>query len=301
MPSSVSIIIPCHNQGHFLSEAIESAIDQDYGLKEIIVVNDGSSDDTREVVQRFLPVIKYIEQENSGVSGARNAAIKLSSSDYVAFLDSDDILLPGSVARRVAYLDNHPDVAMVCSDVIIFNDSLILGSRSKLWDKPKTPENFRWETVDYNATISSAMVRRSCFDNVGFFEESIKTSEDWLMFVKLSLHFNMAYLEEPLTKYRLHTSNITKKIGLDNVGHRAAISQVVNAPFFHEYPAHFRAQLLFLRFASTWKFEPKRTALRYFQKAVRTHPSQIGFGLKVVFRGIRNVFRRHAPAKHSDL
>lgn len=301
MSSLVSIIIPCYNQGQFLAEAIQSAIGQDYGQKEIIVVNDGSTDNTKEVAAKFLHTIKYIEQENRGLSSARNAAIRIAKGDYMAFLDSDDVLLPGSIARRVEYLENHPDTAMICSDSIFFNESGPMGLRSELADKPKNPENFRWETVDYNATISSAMVRRSCFTKVGFFEESIRTSEDWLMFVKLSLYFNVAYIEEPLIKYRRHGKNLSKVIGLNNVGHRRAIAQLTNAPCFDDYPPHFRAQLLFLRFASTWRFETKQTSIGYFMRAVKIDPSQIGFGVKVVFRGLGNMFRRNFEQKEKCL
>jgi glycosyltransferase involved in cell wall biosynthesis len=293
MSSSVSIIIPCYNQGQFLAEAIQSAIDQDYQQKEIIVVNDGSTDNTKEVAAKFLQAIKYVEQENQGVSSARNAAIRCSNGDYIAFLDSDDVLLPGSIRKRVGHLESHPEISLICSDSIFFNESGPLGLRSELLGKPKNPENFRWETVDYNATISSAMVHQSCLDKVGFFEESIRISEDWLMFVKLSLHFNMAYMNEPLIKYRLHKDNLSKAIGLNNVGHRIAISQLINAPYFDDYPAHFRAQLLFLRFASAWRFEPKQVAYNSFLRAVKTDPTQMSFGLKVIFRGIKNIFRRN--------
>jgi len=293
MSSLVSIIIPCYNQGQFLAEAIQSVLNQDYEQKEIIVVNDGSTDNTKVVAAKFLHTIKYIEQENRGLSSARNAAIRIAKGDYIAFLDSDDVLLPGSIARRVEYLESHPGTDMICSDAVFFDESGPLGLRSKLYNMPKNLENFRWETVDYNATISSAMVRRSCFDKVGLFEESIRTSEDWLMFVKLSLHFNMAYINEPLIKYRLHKNSLSRSIKLNNVGHRIAISQITNAPYFDDYPAHFRAQLLFLRFASAWRFEPKQIAYNFFLRAVKTDPTQISFGLKVIFRGIKNIFRRN--------
>lgn len=292
MSSFVSIIIPCYNQGEFLSDAIQSALDQDYPDKEIIVVNDGSTDNTQEAAAQFLPAIRYIEQENRGVSSARNAAIKIAKGTYVAFLDSDDVLLPGSIAKRTAYLESHPETAFICSDSIYFNESGMVGLRSKLLGKPKNSYNFRWETVDYNATLSTVMLRSVCFDKAGLFEESIKTAEDWLMWVQISLHFNMAYLDEPLIKYRLHGNNATQRIGLDNVDHRSAISQVIHSPPFRLYPDHFKAQLLFLRFASVFRFRPKHESLKYFMMAVKTDPFQIGFGLKVIYRGLKNVVRR---------
>lgn len=292
MSSIVSIVIPCYNQGQFLAEAIQSALDQDYPDKEIIVVNDGSTDNTQEAAAQFLPAIRYIEQENRGVSSARNAAIKLAKGTYIAFLDSDDVLLPGSITRRVAYLESHPETAFICSDSIYFNESGMAGLRSKLLGRPKNSYNFRWETVDYTATLSTVMVRSVCFYKAGLFEESIKTAEDWLMWVRISLHFNMAYLEEPMIKYRLHGNNITQRIGLDNVGHRQAIAQLTAAPYFSDYPAPFRAQLLFLRFASVFRFRPKHESMNYFVMAVKTDPFQIGFGLKVIYRGLKNAVRR---------
>jgi len=293
MSSLVSIIIPCYNQGRFLSEAIRSAVDQDYPHKEIIVVNDGSTDNTRDAASEFHHAVTYVEQENRGVSAARNMAIEIASGNYICFLDGDDILLPHSVSKRVQYLDTHPDTGMVCGDAITFNDGGSIGLKSVTSGKPHHPTNFRWETVDYTATMSTAMVRRSCLEKVGLFEESLRVSEDWLLFVKLSLHFNMAYLGEPLVMYRLHSNNITKTVVLNNASHRTAIAQIMNAPYFCDYPAHFRSQLLFLRFASTWRFTTKPEALRYFLRAIKTDPAQIVFGLKVVCRGTKNIFRRY--------
>ncbi len=293
MSSLVSIIIPCYNQGQFLAEAIQSAIDQDYEQKEIIVVNDGSTDNTKEVAAKFLQAIKYVEQENQGVSSARNAAIRCSNGDYIAFLDSDDVLLPGSITKRVGYLEGHEEISLICSDSILFNESGSLGLRSQLLNRPKNIDNFRWETVDYNATLSSVMLRRFCLEKAGLFEESIQNAEDWLMWVRMSRYFNMAFIDEPLIKYRLHSGNFTRSIEFNNVGHRVAISQIINAPYFDDYPAHFRAQLLFLRFASAWRLEPKRWALYYFINAIKTNPSQIGFGMKVIYRGLINYVRRY--------
>jgi glycosyltransferase involved in cell wall biosynthesis len=186
MSALVSIIIPCYNQGQFLAEAIQSAIDQDYEQKEITVVNDGSTDSTKEVAESFIHSITYIEQENKGVSSARNVAIEIANGEYVAFLDSDDVLLPGSITKRIAYLENHPDIYLICSDSIFFNESGSLGLRSQLLNRPKNIDNFRWETVDYNATLSTVMLRRFCLEKAGPFEESIQNAEDWLMWVRMS-------------------------------------------------------------------------------------------------------------------
>ena len=293
MSALVSIIIPCYNQGQFLAEAIQRAIDQDYEQKEIIVVNDGSTDNTKEVTESFIHSITYIEQENKGVSSARNVAIEIANGEYVAFLDSDDVLLPGSITKKIAHLESHPDISLVCSDSIFFNESGSLGLRSQLLNRPKNIDNFRWETVDYNATLSSVMLRRSCLEKAGLFEESIQNAEDWLMWVRMSRYFNMAFIDEPLIKYRLHSGNFTRSIEFNNVGHRNAIMQTINASYFYDYPAYFRAQLLFLRFASVYRFAPMQEAFHYFMLATKTDPAQIGFGVKVIYRGLKNTVRRY--------
>jgi len=107
MATFVSVIIPCYNQARFLAEAIQSALDQDYPNKEVIVVNDGSPDNTREVAAAFGDRIIYIEQPNNGAAGARNAGIRASKGEYIAFLDADDVCLPGRLALQAAILDQH--------------------------------------------------------------------------------------------------------------------------------------------------------------------------------------------------
>ncbi|MCS7351792.1 MAG: glycosyltransferase family A protein, partial [Anaerolineae bacterium] len=122
MRAKVSVIIPCYNQGMFLAEAIQSIIDQDYSDKEIIVVDDGSTDNTRDVVLRFKDKIMYIRQDNKGVARARNIGIQASSGDYIAFLDADDVALPGRLKLEAEILDQFPEVGLVASDAYLINE-----------------------------------------------------------------------------------------------------------------------------------------------------------------------------------
>ena len=293
MPALVSIIIPCYNQARFLAEAIGSALEQDYPAKEVIVVNDGSPDDTREVASRFQGEIVYLEQENRGFSGARNTGIRASRGEYVAFLDSDDIYVPGAIGDLVSYLDGHPDVGLVCGDAILFNETGPLGLKSARSGKPNNPVNFRWDTVAYCATSSTVMVRRYCFDRTAFFEEAVREGgEDWLLWVRLSLDFNMAYLDRALVRYRLHGLNATSNIERINRGNRQAAVYAVDNPRFAEYPRHFRSKLLFYRFATTWRMGPRKDALRYLLRAFFNDPAQIPYGAGVIRQGMANTFRR---------
>ena len=129
----VSAIIPTYNFGRFLGEAIQSVLDQTFTDFELIVVDDGSTDDTREVVGSFNDSrIRYIYQENRGLPAARNTGIKASRGEYIAFLDSDDIWLTQNLELKVKSLDSHPDAGLVCSDGYNFDDATgaIIGT---LW------------------------------------------------------------------------------------------------------------------------------------------------------------------------
>jgi glycosyltransferase involved in cell wall biosynthesis len=293
MTTPVSIIIPCYNQAHFLAEAVQSALDQDYPNKEVIVVNDGSPDNTREVAVSFGDRIVYIEQENRGLSGARNTGIRAAGGDYIAFLDSDDAYLPGALSIQADWLNRHSDIAMVCGDARLYDGKQTFGRKSGWSGRPVHPENFRWETVEYCATPSTVMLRRSVLNTVGFFDETLKNAaEDWLMWVRMSKHFNMAYLDQPLIYYRVHDWNATRNVERINRGNRYAVAVVVDDPGFAMYPAHFRAKLLFYRFATAWWVEPKMRALGFLLRALSTDPRQIPYGLRVVRQGIRNALRR---------
>jgi len=289
----VSIIIPCYNQAHFLAEAVQSALDQDYPCKEVIVVNDGSPDNTREIAASFGEQITYIEQENRGLSGARNTGIKAAKGNYIAFLDSDDVYLPTCLATEATFLNAHPDTALVCSDAVLFNEDGELGLKSACSGQPKSPHNFRWETVAYCPTPSTVMMRRSCFEKVGLFDETLKNAaEDWLMWVQMSLYFNMAYFERPLIRYRVHGKNATLNVERINRGNRYAVDKVVRSLNFAQYPAHFRAKLLFYRFAAAWHVEPKTQALHYFLRAIFTDITQLPYGLQVIRQGVHNILKR---------
>jgi glycosyltransferase involved in cell wall biosynthesis len=254
---------------------------------EVIVVNDGSSDNTREVTTNYGGKIICVEQPNGGCALARNAGLNIATGEYIAFLDSDDSLLPGSLLIRAEYLDNHPQVGMVCGDVIEVHDARNQRLKSLRVRPPKHPENFRWETVEFCATPSSVMARRTCFETAGEFETTLRQGQDWHMWVRLALHTNMVYLTIPLAFYKIHDSNVTLDLARVNHYNRIASRLIVDAPYFKDYPAHFRAKALYYRFATTWRVEPKHAAFWFLLRAIMTDPAQIPFGLYVIQLGIK--------------
>src|SRR4051794_24224549 len=107
-PASVSVVIPCFNQGRFLADAIGSVLNQTQRVDEVIVIDDGSSDNTREITSGFVSV-RYVRQANQGLAAARNAGIRASTAGYMVFLDADDVLEPCAVSLGAAHLNAHPD------------------------------------------------------------------------------------------------------------------------------------------------------------------------------------------------
>jgi len=177
--------------------------------------------------------------------------------------------LPGRLSLEVDVLDRRPEVGLVATDAYLIDSSgKVLGLKSIISGAPKRPEDFRWETVEYCATTSTVMVRRKCFDLCGCFEERLKGGEDWLAWVKVAHKFSMVYLNEPTVGYRVHASNITRDSEFINQQNRLACQLAVTWEHFLTYPAHFRAKLLFYRFATAWRVEPKTVALNYFLRAL---------------------------------
>jgi glycosyltransferase involved in cell wall biosynthesis len=263
----------------------------------VIVVDDGSPDSTRQVAAAFGDRIVYIGQTNKGLSGARNAGIRAARGEYIALLDSDDVCLPGRLRAQAAILDAHPKVGIVVGEAHLYDGEKILGLKSTISGQPKNKEDFRWETVEHCATPSTAMIRRECFQTIGYFDERVRGGvgsggEDWLFFVQQSLRYQMVYLDSPVILYRIHPGSGTQNVEGVNAGNRLACAAAVNWECFPAYPAHFRARLLFYRGATAWRVEPKSNALTYFLRALATDPRQMGYGLQVVRQGLSNTLRR---------
>lgn len=288
----ISVIIPTYNHAQYLGEAIESVLRQDYPDMEVIVVDDGSSDNTWEVTASYRGKITCVEQPNGGCALARNTGLNIATGEYIAFLDSDDSLLPGSLRVRAEYLNNHPQVGLVCGDVIEIYNEGDQRLKSLRVNPPKHPENFRWETVEFCATSSSLMARRTCFAKAGNFEATLRQGQDWHMWVRLALHTNMVYLPLPIAFYKIHDSNVTLDLARVNHYNRIASRLIVDAPYFKDYPAHFRAKALYYRFATAWRVEPKHAAFRFLLSAIMTDPAQIPFGLYVIKLGIKKIAGR---------
>ena len=208
----VSVVIPCHDQSDTLDEAIESVEAQTFAHVEVIVVDDGSTDDTAAVASRHAAV-ELIRQDNRGLPAARNAGLEAATGTFVVFLDADDRLLPNALATGVEALLEHPECAMVCGHHrTIAGD----GSLSAQWPAFHPPGGHYYGLLQGNfvAAIHSAMFRREAFTTLGGFDTSFRAAEDYDLYLRLARRFPMHCHAVEVAEYRRRSSSMTGDPGL---------------------------------------------------------------------------------------
>ncbi|MEM6837285.1 MAG: glycosyltransferase [Cyanobacteria bacterium P01_C01_bin.120] len=206
----VSVIIPAYNAVAYLPQTINSVLRQTFTDYEVLIVDDGSSDNTADWAAQIRDSrVKLISQPNQGAGAARNTGVKNAQGDCVAFLDADDLWEPTKLAKQVERLDQQPEVGLVHTWITIANPDGSLSDRTMQTDG----EGHIWnQVVVYNPLKcgSTAMVRRQCFEELGYFDQSLKYSEDWDMWIRIARNYAFSVIAEPLTYYRIHPFNKSK-------------------------------------------------------------------------------------------
>jgi glycosyltransferase involved in cell wall biosynthesis len=203
----VSVIIPCYNQGKYLGEAIESILAQSYRHFEIIVIDDGSGDETSEVAARYEEV-KCVRQENRGLSGARNRGIEESRGELVVFVDADDRLKREGLEAGVKAMREHPDCALVFGHYqnILQDGSLVLSSQPCA-ESEQYLELLQSNFIGMHATV---MYRRSIFDKVRGFDTSLRACEDYDMYFRIAREHKIVCHHELVAEYRRHEEQMSR-------------------------------------------------------------------------------------------
>lgn len=209
----VSVIIPTYNRATYVTQAIESALLQSYVPVEIVVVDDGSTDDTQRVLAPYSERINYIYQGNQGEAVARNTGIAASCGDYVAFLDSDDVWFSSKLSKQMSYLSAHPEVGMVASHAIAIDKYGVALDGSPLF--PAQSEG--WVTQENNILrsplpIDTVVVRRNCLPKPTPFPSGVEFGADWEMCLRVGANHKIWFLGEVLAGVRVHEGNITNPL-----------------------------------------------------------------------------------------
>lgn len=210
MAPKVSVLIPSYNHARFLPAALHSVFAQTYTDYEIVVVDDGSTDGSVELLRSYGDRIRLYTQSNRGTYPTLNRCIAESRGQYLAILNSDDLWAPIKLEKQVAMLDSHPQVGLVHTDgYFIDAEGRILPGNPLGFEWPRTPTgNIIEALVRHNKIIaSSVMIRRECFERLGGFREDLFGSGDWEMWFRVALEYDIGYIDEPLTMYRVHGAN----------------------------------------------------------------------------------------------
>ena len=210
----VSVIIPTYNRGWVVQEAIDSVLDQDFSDYELIVVDDGSNDNTREILGAYGKAITVLQQSNRGVSAARNRGIAEAAGRLIAFLDSDDLWLPRKLTAQVKFFEENADA--------VINQTQEIWIRNGLRVNPKK-RHHKFSGMIFERSLalclvspSAVMIKKSLFDAVGVFDEQLPACEDYDLWLRVSCRYPVHLMDTPLIiKRGGHDDQLSKAAGLD--------------------------------------------------------------------------------------
>jgi len=221
----VTVVIPAYNAAWCLERAVESVLAQDFDDFELLVINDGSTDDTAAVVDRFDdPRVQRIDQANQGLSAARNRGIRAARGEYVAFLDADDWWLPGKLQAQVQAMQADPELGFCSTATEVHSPE---GQHLHTWRCPTIQGDllqtiFR-ELAAVAGSGSAVMARKACFERAGLFDENLKSLEDIDMWMRLAAISGYTCIDEPLAAILKHPQSMSRNL---KVMRRAAIQVV---------------------------------------------------------------------------
>ena len=266
----VSVIIPTYNRAWVLREAIDSVLAQDFKDFELIVVDDGSTDNTRQILDPYDQGLIVLRQSNKGVSAARNRGIAAARGRLVAFLDSDDLWLPRKLSSQVDFFNSNP--------AALINQTEEIWMRNGVRVNPKN-RHHKFSGMIFEKSLalclvspSAVMMKRSLFDEVGLFDEDLPACEDYDLWLRISWRYPVHLIETPLIiKRGGHDDQLSKAPGLDKFRIQALIKVIENGQLEQD---SYRAALRTLQekcaiFAGGCRKRGKDTEAKYYEELAK--------------------------------
>jgi glycosyltransferase involved in cell wall biosynthesis len=209
----VSVNIPCYNSVRFIEGTIRAVLGQTFEDFELLVLDDGSTDGTAALVESFGDARLRLErQSNQGLGAARNRLLEISTGDLIAFCDHDDVWDRDKLRLQVETLDQSPEVALVYTDAwqVYENGHRVRFSR---FHRPHSGSVLRELLADFFIVLSTAVIRRQVAVDMGGFPPNYQVAEEMVLFLRLAERFPIAYIDQPMIEYRLHSSNSSRRLG----------------------------------------------------------------------------------------
>lgn len=239
----VSVIIPTYNRGWVVQEAIDSVLDQDFRDYELIVVDDGSDDNTREILGAYGKAITVLQQPNRGVSAARNRGIAEAAGRLIAFLDSDDLWLPRKLTTQVKFFAENADA--------VINQTQEIWIRNGVRVNPKK-RHHKFSGMIFERSLalclvspSAVMIKKSLFDDVGVFDEQLPACEDYDLWLRVSCRYPVHLMDSPLIiKRGGHDDQLSKAAGLDKYRIRS-LMKIIDSDLLT--PQQYKAAVITLK------------------------------------------------------
>jgi len=271
----VSVVIPNYNCGRYLSAAVDSVLSQTYANLEVIVVDDGSTDQSESVLRSYEDRIRWLRQPNRGVSAARNLGIQESHGELVAFLDGDDLWRRDKLERQVPVFEN-PSVGLVyCGLEQIDGAGRPLGTRTSEMRGRVLRQLALLRGPGVLGPGSSAVLRRECLDRVGLFDTELSNAEDWDLRRRIACHYEIEVAPEPLVLYRLHGRGAHRNVAAYERDQLRAFERMFSDAAAREvHPLRRRCYAnLYVTLAGSWLHAGDwRKAARWAARAVVTWP-----------------------------
>lgn len=274
----VSVVIPCYNNGQYLRECLDSVLNQTFSDFEVLVVDDGSTDNCAEIAKSYGQRLKYLRRENKGPAAARNAGIEASQTEYIAFQDADDLWYPEKLELQIKYLEENSNFPWVYSDMSTFNDRQNL--QDSWFSDRATYQGKVFEKLIFNNFIPTitVLVKKKALLEVGGFDQSLRSCEDKDLWLRLALKHPLGKLDRILARRRFHSHNLCRDNQLlisSEIKVMENLSHTIDSPGLQNLLEKRISKLYFELGYFYFARQDFRPAREFFKKSRDTHTGNL--------------------------